>query len=193
MLDFTAHLAETQKNFTSSGAAAADPNQAALQHARDLDSLARQQNTQGFLQCPGDYNKIPYGWRISPFMGKCGFKIQMKDFYSPDSPCYPIQDLSCMGPIQKKAWANICKTEFPCKPYTPPPFPKPYRAPPGFFKSHAPPGPSSFDLLMNAIVENIWAALGVSLASCIGVSLLVSSTDDKKEADDLTDKQEKLD
>lgn len=193
MLDFTAHLAETQKNFASSGAAAVDPNQALLQHARDQDSLARQNITQGLFQCPGDYNRIPYGWRMSPFMGKCGFKIQMKDFYSPDSPCYPIQDLSCMGPVQKKAWANVCKTEFPCKPYTPPPFPKPYRAPPSFFRTPTRSGPSSFDVIINAVLENIWAALGVSLASCIGVSLLVSSNDAKKRDEDVGMNPEKLD
>jgi hypothetical protein len=46
---------------------------------------------------------------------------------------------------------------------------------------------------MNAVLENIWAALGVSLASCIGVSLLVSSNDKNEQDEDVGKNPEKLD
>jgi len=135
---------------------------------------------QGIQKCIGDYDKLPLGWREAPFMGKCGFKIQHKHFYSADTPCYPIQDISCLGPMQKKAWANICATEFPCRP------PK---APLPQLLSHPTPHDSYWDLIVATINEHLAYIVGVSVVSCVtagyAISRIISpgerSKDDKRD------------
>ena len=183
MVDYTATLAAAQQNFQAAGPAAMDPTQTVAQQIELEDKLAsRMDEGQAVMQCHGDYNKIPYGWRQSPFMGKCGFKIQLNNFYSADSPCYPIQDISCMGPVAKKAWARMCKTEFPCKPPVPPTFPKPYRAPPGLFAKNHVTGPSTLELVLKVFNESIFPVLGV-VAGCCLIASLASKNDDPEKSD----------
>lgn len=183
MVDYAATLAAAQQNFQAAGPAAMDPTQTVVQQIELEDKLASQMDEgQAVMQCPGDNNKMPYGWRPSPFMGKCGFKIQLNNFYSAVSPCYPIQDISCMGPVAKKAWASMCKTEFPCKPPARPIFPKPYRAPPGLFAKKHVAGPSTFELVLKVLNENIFPVLGVAAGCCL-IASLVSKNDDPKSSD----------
>lgn len=64
-----------------------------------------------------DYNALPIGWRPTTYMGKCGWAIQERDFYTQQgSSCYPIQDISCMTPLQKRVWSDVCHANFPLKP-----------------------------------------------------------------------------
>jgi hypothetical protein len=178
MPDYTAYLQGAQQNFIAAGPAAADPTQLLVQQAKFEEKLAQMDTGQEVMKCHGDYNKMPYGWRPSPFIGKCGFKIQMKNFYTADSPCYPIQDLSCMGPLQKKVWARMCKTEFPCKPLPPPVYPRPYRAPPGLFGKAAASGHSTWELVFKIFNDNILPIIGITAGCC----LLFSVSSKKAEA-----------
>ena len=125
MPDFAGAILASHANYTSGSIGVMDPLSSSPR-AEDVvsQSVIQEPHTvsndiQTIQKCPADYNKIPHGWRPSPFMGRCGFKIQAKNFYSADTPCYSIQDLSCMGPLQKRVWASICATEFPCKPLDP--------------------------------------------------------------------------
>ena len=121
---------------------------------------------QSIQKCHADYNQIPHGWRQSAFMGKCGYKIQARKFYSADTPCYPIQDISCMGTTQKRVWANICATEFPCK------SPEPETAK----FSSLPVEPSWLTRFINdasrIVNSNVLLLLGVTLGSCLTIGIL---------------------
>ena len=161
-------LASSSANFSAAGMNHLDPEISdSARMAIGLPSAALPHGDTGMqtvLKCAGDYSKMPYGWRPAPFMGHCGFKIQLNKFYSATSPCYPIQDISCMGAVEKKAWANMCKTEFPCKPMA---WPKPARL--DRPTEHA--ESSWFDVL----VDDLPALLGVSLAGCLSGAAMVSS------------------
>ena len=135
---------------------------------------------QKVTQCYGDYNRIPYGWRLSPFMGKCGFKLQLKDFFSGSSPCYPIQDISCLGASEKKAWSHICATEFPCKAPVIPTLPSAYKAPPGLFPK---PIVSAWDIFYRAIYDNLFLITGAGLGACF---FIASSKADDETSDSIT-------
>ncbi len=64
-----------------------------------------------------DYSSLPIGWKPSTYMGKCGYAIQEGDFYSQyGGSCYPIQDISCMGPTERRVWSDVCHANFPLKP-----------------------------------------------------------------------------
>ena len=183
--DYSGNLAAMQQNFQTGW-----PAQTVSGPLAPVIPVFKQpEDSQAILKCPGDYNQIPYGWRPSPFMGKCGYKIQLDKFYSANSPCFPIQDLSCMGPAQKKAWGNICKTEFPCKPIALPTYPKPYQAPPQWFA-----GPrsgtgtrSTIELLAELVSGTILPALGVSAACFVFSSYLASKDDDDSKTDSDSD------
>lgn len=136
---------------------------------------------QTVTKCHGDYNRIPYGWTLSPFMGKCGFKIQLKNFFSASSPCYPIQDISCLGPTEKKAWSHICATEFPCKRFSVKPvFPDVDKPSQGI------PDPKSistgsFEMINRLLHEYLPVLIGTSFAACL-LSAYASSEDDSSES-----------
>ena len=70
MPDYTGNLAAAQQNFQSAGPAAMDPTQAMVQQLQFDEKLASQMDEgQVVLKCHGDYNRMPFGWRPSPFMG----------------------------------------------------------------------------------------------------------------------------
>ncbi len=167
--DFGAALADANNNFSNASISALDPQAAANDRLQNM-ALASgvpllSPNVPGFQtvqKCFANYNQIPYGWRPSAFMGECGFKIQLKKFYEADSPCYPVQDISCMGPKEKQAWASICATEFPCGP--PPPslfkFGQPQAIPGNVGKANI------FAAFTTAISDNISIMVGMLAFSC---------------------------
>lgn len=169
MADFAAALSDANMDFSDASISSLDPQAAANDRSQNMAlasgvPLVTPNITgfQGAQKCLADYNQLPYGWRPSPFMGECGFKIQLKKFYEGDSPCYPVQDLSCMGPREKQAWANICATEFPCG-----------SPPAGFFKAQpGEPTPRHLphtDLLaafVNTVYEYAPIIVGISALSC---------------------------
>lgn len=160
-------LAASKANFAAGGMSSLDPqmsDNARIALGLPSESLPQADfGIQSASKCVGDYTRIPLGWRPSALMGQCGFKIQLNKFYSATSPCYPVQDISCLGAVEKKAWANICKTEFPCKPFSWPNLPKAYSAPPGLSTPKSIWGESS---LLDTILRDMPALLGVSLVSC---------------------------
>lgn len=184
MPDFAAALANAQKNFSKAGIEALDPDFQAKtiavhEHLHANDIVAPMQ------KCEGDFFKMPFGWRQSAFMGECGPKIQMKDVYSADSPCYPVQDISCMGAVQKQAWARICKTDFPCKPPTEPELPKPYKAPPGLFGPKTTPVGDFWYAALKIASENSTALFGTCMGACIlGVILRAPVTEKDEDIDE---------
>lgn len=188
MSDFSAQLAAVQQNFaqadiSSMGATSSDELRLAPHNTEE--------SVQSILQCRGNYDQIPYGWRQSPIMGQCGFKIQAKDFYSPSTPCYPVQDLSCMGPVQKKAWADICKTEFPCKVPEPPKNPPTYQAPRDMFQASGAPK-SMWEDFIRIVAENAALISGTALLSCLFTSAVGSSKSDDRDSPE-TEHDESLD
>lgn len=122
MPDFAGAILASHANYAAGGVSIMNPPQSSqnpddvghFQHS-NIGLPTSAPEWQSIQKCHADYNQIPYGWRQSAFMGKCGYKIQARKFYAADTPCYPIQDLSCMGPTERRVWANICATEFPCK------------------------------------------------------------------------------
>ena len=126
------------------------------------------------IPCLGDYSKLPIGWRQSAFVGQCGYKIQMSRLYSPDSPCYPIQDISCMGAAEKQAWAQTCKAIFPCKPPS-------YSRVGSSASTHltTPQSTSAWKSVFSLIHDHMVLILGASLASCLFVG--VTSNQSKPE------------
>ena len=143
---------------------------------------SRDPDLQTVTQCYGDYNRIPYGWRQSPFMGQCGYKIQLNDFYSASSPCYPVQDISCLGANEKKAWAHICSAEFPCKHIGSHPSPGTYRVPPD----------SHIVSLNDIFYEGLPVILGSVLGACLLVPCLGSRVkDDVEDSADVTPQPER--
>jgi hypothetical protein len=188
MPNFTEHLAATQQNFAAAGPSALDPTQALVKQALQEQKISMQlDDAQPVLKCRPDFNKVPYQWRPSPFMGKCGYKIQLNKFYSADSPCFPVQDLSCAGPAEKAAWARICRTEFPCKPDPPPHFPKPYRAPPGMYARK--PGPSILEALLRSLHENVFPVLGLTTICCL-LPAFIEQEPNESEPSETADKPE---
>jgi hypothetical protein len=186
--DYTKDLAQSQQNFLS---VLPPPQVPQITPGVPLNNVSYAiPDTQSVSKCPGDYNQIPYGWRPSPFMGKCGYKIQLNKFYSADSPCYPVQDLSCMGPDQKKAWAFMCKTEFPCKPFTVPSYPKPYLAPPAWLKPRSSSSQTQLgmDGILQVISDTILPALGVT-AACFLFSSSLASRGNDSESDSSSDSE----
>lgn len=165
MPDFAGAVLAANANYTSGGAGAMNPTTGTLPPPTISPPAPSPGDFQQIQKCPADYNQIPHGWRQSPFMGNCGYKIQAKNFYSADTPCYPIQDLSCMGPTQKRVWAGICATEFPCKPLEP--------VKPSVVRPHD--EPSAFARLLGDILAvistNGFLLLGVTLGSCLSVTM----------------------
>ncbi|KAF4679999.1 hypothetical protein FOZ62_007712, partial [Perkinsus olseni] len=53
-------------------------------------------------KCIPNYDMCPIGWHRSVYMGECGFKCEADDPYEGGGPCFPVQDLSCMGYKQKE-------------------------------------------------------------------------------------------
>jgi hypothetical protein len=184
MKDYTGQLHSIQQNFASAGLSSVDPQQPFAEKA-SLNNDFLSHDSQEVLKCPGDYTRTPLGWRISPFMGKCGFKIQLHKFYAPDSPCYPIQDISCMGAAQKKAWASICKAEFPCKPFSYPPAARIASSATGSRVEHE---SSSISEFLSALTDHLWIFIGASAASCIGTSYLLTRERKKDDSDTNSDK-----
>jgi hypothetical protein len=175
--DYSANLSAAQRNFLS---VVPPPLPPIIQPVNaTIVPQYHPSDMQGVSKCPGDYNQIPYGWRPSAFMGKCGYKIQLDKFYSADSPCFPVQDLSCMGPDQKKAWAFMCKTEFPCKPLAPYTFPKPYRSPPEWLRSSTNSRTNIGDDVLKVISDTILPALGVTAGCFLFASALASRESDQ--------------
>jgi len=181
MADFAGSILSSHANYASGGVGAIDPVQFSStpspMTSTEGSSSGEQSNAfdwQSIQKCKADYDQIPHGWRPSAFMGKCGYKIQAKKFYSADTPCYPIQDLSCMGPVQKRVWANICATEFPCKA----PEPETIK----FFP--APTEPSWFSRFMsdvgNVFHSHMLVLCGVTLGSCLTVSMIGSRSSESK-------------
>jgi hypothetical protein len=183
MADFAGAIMASHANFTSGGVGAMEPGILAsptgalppiLLHTQESPAA----DIQEIQKCPADYDQIPHGWRPSPFMGTCGYKIQAKKFYSADTPCYPIQDLSCMGPTQKRVWANICATEFPCK------------ALDAVISVDNRPQHDE-PLAFNRFLSDTWAVistngfllLGVTLGSCLTMSLRKTSSPTRKDND----------
>lgn len=186
MPDVHGALASSQQNFIAGGIQGMDPRigNPLYQMSTDpagTDSSGHNLGNQEGLSCPADYSKIPYGWRKSAFMGQCGFKLQMRDLYSPSTPCYPIQDLSCMGAVQKKAWAETCKAIFPCR--APPVYaePQPYRAPPRMWMPHGQSTSLSFSDLMKSVYDYLPIALGGSLAACLFLNRTPKETEEDEQ------------
>jgi hypothetical protein len=167
MSEFTSQLAAVQKNFGQADISSMGAT-VPIVHPTLVSppSNSGTDPEQSVLNCNADYERIPYGWRPSALMGQCGFKIQAKEFYSPSSPCYPVQDLSCMGPVQKRAWAEICKTEFPCKPPELPKSVPSYQAPPGMFKQNRLESPT-WEKGLQIAIQNAGLVLGTFGLSCI--------------------------
>lgn len=165
MSNLLGSLAAAGGNFFSSGMNYMDPHMSEnTRIALGLQSNALpQSNTdlQSVSKCLGDYSKMPYGWRPSPFMGQCGFKIELNKFYSASSPCYPIQDISCMGAVQKKAWANMCSTEFPCKPPVWPKLPNASGS-----ESSTNQGDNFIESFIATFMKQVPLVIGVSLTAC---------------------------
>ena len=174
MPNFAAEILKAHADFAAADISTLDPPsttpEAALMAVSNQPPQHDQPVMQGIQKCIGDYDKLPLGWRESPFMGKCGFKVQHKNFYSADTPCYPIQDISCMGPAQKRAWAHICATEFPCRPPTVPP--------PSYTPTVKLENQTTISGTLSHVLkvgdEYIAYILGVSAASCLAVGLIAS-------------------
>ena len=185
MPDFNAALAASHANFAAADVSAISPPPVGPEPV-DTPADVPNLDVQAATGCAGDYNQMPYGWRQAPFMGQCGFKIQMKNFYSPSSPCYPVQDLSCMGPAQKQAWARMCSTEFPCKAPPLPVYPKPYLAPPGLFQKPAHHQASAWESFMQVANDSLPIIAAAGLGSCLLFSITKSnkSSDSDSEGSD---------
>jgi hypothetical protein len=185
MPDFSAALADAGNNLQDAGISSMDPQAASNDRMQDfqlkngIPTYIPPVGFQGTQKCFADYNKLPYGWRPSPFMGQCGSKIQLNKFYEGDTPCYPVQDISCMGPREKQAWANMCSTEFPCGP--------PPTRPGSAGELASPPAP--LDLLSSFMttLRNYWAVVaGLGLVGCfIGGGKGPSKADSDDQSEDV--------
>jgi hypothetical protein len=181
MPDFASVILNSHADFSAADISTLDPPKLTPKDALMIsEQVQPHQSTmvQGVQKCVGDYDKLPLGWRNSAFMGKCGFKIQHKNFYSADTPCFPIQDISCMGPLQKKAWANVCGTEFPCQP------PKGTQSieTPTVKVQNYPTWSDTFIQLGKMIDENIAYVVGIAAGSCLAVGMIVNRTERKKDS-----------
>jgi hypothetical protein len=169
-------LIETLKaDFGQAGVASMDINNSNEHYAQPAAP-----DLQTVTKCYGDYNRIPYGWTESPFMGKCGFKIQLKNFFSASSPCYPIQDISCLGPTEKKAWSQICATEFPCKPVSVKPVLLDVDKQSEGIPNHKSLSTGPFEMINRILHEYLPLFIGTSFAACL-LAAYASTEDDSSE------------